>query len=95
MESEVLFLPDGTARFIYDDVTHDVMAEVGTLRTARASYVEPVSVRHEGRTETWWEADMRAVGGPVFGPYAHRSMALGEEVVWLKANGLPLPEELR
>lgn len=74
--------PDGTARAIYDE-TLDLTA-LGRIEIARASHVEPNS---GGR----WLADLRPVGGPVLGPFARRSEALGAEVAWLEANWLTAP----
>jgi hypothetical protein len=47
----------------------------------RASYVEPNAT---GR----WAADLDPVGGPVLGPFDHRSEALAAEQAWLAAYWL-------
>lgn len=39
-----------------------------------------------------WYADMLPVNGPVLGPYDDKETALAEEVVWLKAHGIPFCE---
>jgi hypothetical protein len=70
---------DGSIRFIYsDEVAQLAREEFGSLQVSRASHVEPCG---DG-----WTADMSPVGGPVLGPYTHRSEALSHEVEWLKAN---------
>jgi hypothetical protein len=67
----------GIVRCIYDE-TIDLLA-LGDLRISRASHVEP---DQDGR----WFADLHPVGGPVLGPFAHRSEALTAERAWLEAN---------
>jgi hypothetical protein len=54
---------------------------LGSPRIARASRVEPDD---RGR----WTADLGPVGGPVLGPFAHRSEALEAERAWLEVNWL-------
>jgi len=84
---EIVFLKDGTARFVYSDAIAGFMRDVGKLRTARASNVEPMN---DG-----WAVDLSPVGGPILGPYATREEALRAEVDWLRTHGLPLPTSLR
>jgi len=74
--------PDGTARAIYGEEID--LAALGRPTIARASHVEPDS-------GGLWLADLRPVGGPVLGPFALRSEALGAEVAWLEANWLTAP----
>ena len=84
------FDDDGTMAFVYEDaervlgedVTEVVMA-LGTMTTARASFVEPL-VNRDG-----WSASMEPMGGPVLGPFDLRREALSAERAWLrKEKGL-------
>jgi hypothetical protein len=56
-------------------------ATLGRADIRRASHVEPTHGRH-------WTADLRPIGGPVLGPFKHRSEALTAEIAWLEANWL-------
>jgi hypothetical protein len=73
-EMELVVDAGGDVRCIYDEGID--LREIGTLRITRASHVEP------DRDGFWW-ADMGPVDGPVLGPYASRSEALGAERGWL------------
>ncbi len=76
---QLVIEPDGLVRGIYgEEIDLDVL---GHPRITRASHVEP---NQQGR----WLADLSPVGGPVLGPYDHRSEALRAEVAWLEANWL-------
>ena len=86
MSHEVIVEPNGMMRFIYDDDLASVMQDIGSLSVARASHVEP--------GEGGWYADMSPVGGPKFGPFTTRKVALQFEVNWLKLEGIPVPKEL-
>jgi hypothetical protein len=78
--------PGGTLRAIYSE---DIdLARFGPLTITRASHVEP---DRQGR----WHADMSPVGGPVLGPFDHRSDALQAEHAWLQAHWLVLPVLIR
>ena len=74
---ELVVSADGVAWCIYDEALD--LREIGTLKITRASHVEP------DRDGFWW-ADMEPVDGPVLGPYASRSEALGKEREWLAAR---------
>ena len=69
----------GTARCIYTEEID--LAAIGSPVITRASHVEP---DQQGR----WLADMGPVGGPVLGPFDHRSEALAAEVAWLEESWL-------
>ena len=69
----------GDVRAIYSEEIH--LELLGSTRIARASRVEPDEL---GR----WLANLGPVGGPVLGPFAHRSEALEAERAWLEANWL-------
>ena len=71
--------PTGLVRAIYAEEID--LGTLGAPEIVRASLVEP---DRDGR----WTADLRPVGGPVLGPFAHRSEALGAERAWLEANWL-------
>jgi hypothetical protein len=71
--------PDGGVRAVYDERI-DLRA-LGRPTIARASHVEPDT---QGR----WLADLGPVGGPVLGPFAHRSEALDAERAWLETHWL-------
>jgi hypothetical protein len=73
-ETELVVGCDGDVRCIYDEALD--LRELGKLHITRASHVEPDA-------EGFWWADMGPVGGPVLGPYANRSEALGAEREWL------------
>jgi hypothetical protein len=74
-EMELVVDAGGSVRCIYDEALD--LWEIGTLKITRASHVEP------DRDGFWW-ADMGPSGGPVLGPYASRSEALGAEMEWLR-----------
>jgi hypothetical protein len=75
-EMELVVDADGNVRCIYDEGID--LREIGKLQITRASHVEP------DRDGCWW-ADMGPSDGPVLGPYASRSEALGAERGWLAA----------
>ena len=76
---ELLITPTGQVRCIYAEEID--LAVLGTLSISRGSHVEP---DENGQ----WLVDLSPVGGPRLGPYAVRSVALAEEVVWLSQNWL-------
>jgi len=78
-EMELVVGCDGDVRCIYDEALD--LREIGKLQITRASHVEPDA-------EGFWWADMGPVDGPVLGPYASRTEALGAERGWLVA-GMP------
>lgn len=57
-------------------------ADSGGARMTRASHVDPTP---DGRQ---WIADLDPVGGPVLGPFTHRSEALAAEEAWIVSNRL-------
>ena len=69
----------GGIRCIYDE-SLDLTA-LGNPAIRRASHVEP---DQQGR----WFADLAPVGGPVLGPFGHRSQALDAEQQWLVRHWL-------
>ena len=70
---------DGSVRMIYDE-TIDVRS-LGDPTIRRGSYVEPAK---GGR----WKVDLTPMNGPVLGPFTSRSVALEEEVAWLRSKWL-------
>lgn len=76
---EIVVTRSGEVRCVYDEAL-DLKA-LGRLNIHRGSYVEPDKC---GR----WTADLTPVGGPVLGPFEHRSSALAAEVAWLRAHWL-------
>ena len=74
------FLPAGRHVFQPPFTTVD-LALLGRLKIARGSHVEPTA---DGR----WSADLAPVGGPVLGPFSHRSEALAAERQWLETHWL-------
>ena len=91
---KITFEVDGRIRFIYDDTTAQVAAEVGPLSVKRASHVEPY-IGPDGITLGWF-ADMGPVGGPKlpseYSAYATRQEALDAEREWLVQHGIPVPK---
>ena len=79
---QLVVTPGGTVRCLYDESID--LAALGPLEITRASHVEPDA---KGR----WTADLTPVGGPVLGPFHHRSEALEAEQAWLEANWLVKP----
>ena len=73
-EMELVVGCDGGVKCIYDEALD--LREIGKLQITRASHVEP------DRDGFWW-ADMGPSGGPVLGPFASRTEALGAEREWL------------
>jgi hypothetical protein len=90
---KITFEVDGRIKFLYDDTTAQVAAEVGPLEVKRASHVEP----YYGRSGSvvGWTADMSPVGGPVLpgecSAFATRQEALDAEQEWLVQHGIPVP----
>ena len=76
---ELHVAPAGQVRCLYDEAID--LGQLGTLSITRGSYVEPAA---DGR----WTADMAPVGGPVLGPFPHRSEALAAERHWLERHWL-------
>jgi hypothetical protein len=71
--------PQGDVRCIYGEEID--LRSIGSLEIRRASHVEPTD---DGR----WFADLSPVGGPVLGPFDHRTEALSAEVSWLEQHWL-------
>ena len=71
---ELIIGADGNARAVYGEDLD--LAVLGEVQIRRASHVEP------DRSGCWW-ADLSPVGGPMLGPFTHRSLALEAEVDWL------------
>lgn len=69
----------GVIRAVYDEAID--LAAFGSLSITRGSHVEPTA---DGR----WTADLSVVGGPLLGPFAHRSEALIAERAWLEEHWL-------
>lgn len=80
---DLIVSPSGQAKAIYDEMIE--LTTLGSIQIRRASHVEP---NLEGR----WAADLAPVGGPVLGPFRHRSAALAAETAWLHAHWL-IPSE--
>lgn len=81
--------PDGCVRCVYGEEL-DLLA-LGYLEIKRGSHVEPTD-------NGSWKADLGPVGGPVLGPFRHRSQALAAEREWLEQHwlggrALQLPHE--
>jgi len=76
---QILVEPGGVVRCVYAE--HIDLATLGKPTITRASHVEPDD---HGQ----WHADMSPVGGPVLGPFAHRSEALDAEQQWLVRHWL-------
>jgi hypothetical protein len=76
---ELLVETSGTVRTIYSEQL-DVRC-LGKISIRRGSHVEPTA---SGQ----WTADLAPVGGPVLGPFDHRSEALAAEVAWLQTHWL-------
>lgn len=66
---------DGNITTIYNEALD--LGALGRVRIERASHVEPTD-------NAEWNADLAPVGGPVLGPFTHRSEALEAEIDWLK-----------
>jgi hypothetical protein len=79
---ELIITATGQVRAIYAEKID--LATLGPPTITRASHVEPGP---DGR----WSADLGPVGGPVLGPFAHRSTALEAEHAWLRQHWLPHP----
>ena len=79
---ELLISPSGTARCVYGEEID--LTQLGAVTIRRGSHVEPTD---DGQ----WMVDLSPVGGPQLGPFAVRSVALTEEVAWLRQYWL-VPE---
>jgi hypothetical protein len=71
--------PQGDVRCIYGEEID--LRSIGSLEIRRASHVEPTD---DGR----WLADLSPVGGPLLGPFDHRTDALSAETAWLEQHWL-------
>ena len=71
---ELIISADGDARCVYGEELN--LTALGAVQIRRASHVEPDPA---GR---WW-ADLSPISGPKLGPFAHRSLALEAEILWL------------
>ena len=80
---QLIVEPGGVVRSIYGEEID--LAVLGSPAIIRASHVEP---DQDGR----WQADLSPVGGPVLGPFDHRSEALAAEHAWLEINWLGNPD---
>jgi hypothetical protein len=69
----------GEVRAIYSEQL-DVRC-LGSVSIRRGSYVEPTAAGQ-------WSADLGPVGGPVLGPFDHRSQAIAAEIRWLRIHWL-------
>ncbi len=78
---ELIVLPDGSVRGLYDEALD--LAALGQLTIRRASHVEP---------DEWgrWTADLAPIAGPRLGPFTRRSQALAAEISWLTEHWLPV-----
>jgi len=83
-EFDIWIYPGGRAQFIFSPAAARFTEGLGARATRRVSRVEPA-----GET---WQADLRAVDGPVLGPFplTDRNAAIEAELAWLHgrlANG--------
>ena len=76
---ELIVQPGGRVRCVYCETID--LTQIGHISISRGSHVEPNEIGQ-------WLADLSPVGGPVLGPFQHRSEALQAEAVWLNANWL-------
>jgi hypothetical protein len=76
---ELVIRTNGSVLCLYDEAID--LNELGRLTISRGSHVEP-------NDQDQWHADLSPVGGPVLGPFPHRSDALAAEHDWLEANWL-------
>jgi hypothetical protein len=76
---QMIITPDGNAKCLYGEELN--LHALGQLIIQRGSHVEPTEVG-------LWTTDLSPVGGPLLGPFAERSQALGAERKWLEENWL-------
>lgn len=76
---ELLIEPTGNCRCVYGEAID--VSELGKVTIQRGSHVEPTK---HGQ----WTADLSPSGGPVLGPFDHRSQAIKAEIDWLQKNWL-------
>ena len=79
IDMQIIIEPSGMVRAVYSELID--LAALGNLTITRASHVEP---DEHGQ----WSADMAPVGGPMLGPFPHRSEALIAEQQWLDRHWL-------
>ncbi len=79
-ECELLIMPEGSIRFLYDDAFAPLLRE-GDAVLFRASHIEPIG--------SAWFADLSLVDGPMLGPFPLRADALAAEQEWLWTHYLP------
>jgi hypothetical protein len=71
---QLFIAPTGEVRCLYGEALD--LAAIGRVAIHRASHVEPTEVG-------LWTADLSPIGGPLMGPFAHRTEALDAEARWL------------
>lgn len=78
-EVSLFVSPEGELSFVYSDELMAALGELGEVRTARVSHVEPAP---DGKS---WLADMSPLCGEkvVLGPFASRAEALAAEQAWV------------
>ncbi len=76
---DLLIAPNGAIRRIYAEEID--LSSFGKLAIQRASHVESTA-------SGGWTADLSPVGGPVLGPFPHRTAALAAEHDWLVRHWL-------
>ena len=67
---ELQVSPTGQVRCLNDEAID--LGQLGALSITRSAHVAPAA-------DGYWRADMAPVGGPVLGPFPHRSEALAAE----------------
>ena len=79
---QLVITATGTVRCVYDETI--ALSSLGHVEITRGSHVEPDAAGH-------WQADLSPVGGPMLGPFLHRSAALAAEHDWLETHWLMSP----
>ena len=77
---QIVIETNGNARCVYSEKID--LTILGRVNIRRGSHVEP---NDDG---CGWTADLSPVGGPVLGPFSHRSEALAAELQWLERHWL-------
>ena len=79
---QLVVTPAGAVRCLYDE-----RIDLADARPPGDHPRQPRRADPDGR----WTADLAPVGGPVLGPFVHRSEALDAERAWLEAHWLVTP----
>jgi hypothetical protein len=80
-----LVVKDGVIQSIYDDALVALLDQAESFAVDRASHVEPHTAIW-GDGVSYWQADLRPVGGPILTGFTTRKEALDAEVQYINRH---------